>query len=183
MEKKLYDLMDWAEIEAVVYAEHDHPERILGPQKVRGGFLVQCFLPEAKTVFVKRLKDKKLFAMSEADEAGFFAAFLPGRKISEYELLATYADGTEKKVIDPYLYPAVLSEQDYSDFIQGNSKNAYEILGAHSAYVEGMSTDTKLFLEKRRMLYRAFIFQCGLPVPCVSAWLVSLIIGIIASIR
>lgn len=163
MEKKLYDLMDWAEIEAVVYAEHDHPERILGPQKVRGGFLVQCFLPEAKTVFVKRLKDKKLFAMSEADEAGFFAAFLPGRKISEYELLATYADGTEKRVIDQYLYPAVLSEQVYSDFIQGNSNKAYEILGAHSAYVEGISTDTKLSFGKSENALQGVYFSVWAP--------------------
>ena len=29
MEDKLYDLMDWAEIEAVVYSEETHPRSIL----------------------------------------------------------------------------------------------------------------------------------------------------------
>ena len=29
MDKKLYDLMDWAEIEAVVYSEEDRPHDIL----------------------------------------------------------------------------------------------------------------------------------------------------------
>ena len=28
MDKKLYNLMDWAEIETIVYSEHDHPENI-----------------------------------------------------------------------------------------------------------------------------------------------------------
>lgn len=38
MVKKLYDLMDWAEIETIVYSEHDHPENILGPHKVKAVF-------------------------------------------------------------------------------------------------------------------------------------------------
>ena len=48
MEKKLYDLMDWAEIEAVVYSEQDHPQKLLGARKIRGGVLVQTFLPDAR---------------------------------------------------------------------------------------------------------------------------------------
>lgn len=43
--KKLYDLMDWAEIETIVYSEHDHPENILGPHKVKGGVLFKRFCP------------------------------------------------------------------------------------------------------------------------------------------
>ena len=33
MEDKLYDMMDWAEIEAVVYSEENQPRNILGPTK------------------------------------------------------------------------------------------------------------------------------------------------------
>lgn len=43
MADKLYDLMDWAGIEAIVYSEEDHPRRILGPRLVKGGVLIQCF--------------------------------------------------------------------------------------------------------------------------------------------
>lgn len=32
--------MDWEAIEGIVYSEEDHPENILGPHKIRGGFLV-----------------------------------------------------------------------------------------------------------------------------------------------
>ena len=45
MDKKLYDLMDWEGIEAIVYSEEDHPGRILGAHKVKGGILVHTFLP------------------------------------------------------------------------------------------------------------------------------------------
>lgn len=67
MDKKLYDLMDWAEIETIVYSEHDHPESVLGPHKVRNGILIQAFLPNAKAVFVRNKKDGKLHQMEEAE--------------------------------------------------------------------------------------------------------------------
>ena len=47
MKQRLYDLMDWEAIEAIVYSEEDHPQRVLGPQKVKGGILVQVFVPGA----------------------------------------------------------------------------------------------------------------------------------------
>ena len=53
MEDKLYDLMDWAEIEAVVYSEEDHPREILGPRVTPEGILIQCFFPGETRVSVK----------------------------------------------------------------------------------------------------------------------------------
>lgn len=38
MKQRLYDLMDWEAIEAIVYSEEDHPQRVLGPQKVKGRY-------------------------------------------------------------------------------------------------------------------------------------------------
>ena len=40
MEEKLYDYMDWAEIEAVVYSEENHPRDILGPRVTEDGISV-----------------------------------------------------------------------------------------------------------------------------------------------
>ena len=45
MEEKLYDYMDWAEIEAVVYSEENHPRDILGPRVTEDGVLIQAFSP------------------------------------------------------------------------------------------------------------------------------------------
>ena len=53
MSKKLYNLMDWAEIEAVTYSEEDHPKAVLGPHMVKGGTLVTAYLPKAKNVTLK----------------------------------------------------------------------------------------------------------------------------------
>ena len=36
MDKKLYELMNWPRIEALVYSEEDEPQEILGPHKVKG---------------------------------------------------------------------------------------------------------------------------------------------------
>ena len=53
MDKTLYDLMDWAAIEAIVYSEEDNPHNILGPHVVDAGVLVQTFIPTAEKVTVK----------------------------------------------------------------------------------------------------------------------------------
>ena len=119
MNKKLYDLMDWAEIETIVYSEHDHPESVLGPHKVKGGYLVQAFLPGAESVFLKYGKDGKLFPMEEADEAGFFAVFLAVRKMSHYEFVVEYKNGREKIVKDPYQYTFLIAESDLKKFSKG----------------------------------------------------------------
>ena len=81
MEDKLYDLMDWAEIEAVVYSEEDHPRDILGPRVTPEGVLVQCFFPGETSVSLKTLSDNRLHPMVMEDEAGFFAVLLKGRQI------------------------------------------------------------------------------------------------------
>ena len=147
MDKKLYDLMDWAEIEAIVYSEHDHPEQILGAHKVHSNILIQAFLPDAESVLIKNDKDGKLYPMEEADEAGFFAALLPQRKVQFYELHAKYTDGGECVWKDPYLYPSFLKEEELQLFEKGENYEIYRYLGAHPACVAGYGKDAVLYLE------------------------------------
>ncbi len=59
MEEKLYHLMDWAAIEAIVYSEEDNPHGLLGPHMTDEGVLVQAFLPTAVRVSVKVEGKKK----------------------------------------------------------------------------------------------------------------------------
>ena len=75
MDEKLYDLCDWAEIEAIVYSEHDNPHSILGAHVTDDGVLINVFIPEAEKVTV--VAKKKKFPMEIADDAGFFAALIP----------------------------------------------------------------------------------------------------------
>ena len=43
MADKLYDLMDWAAIEAIVYSEENKPRRTLGPRVTKDGVLISVF--------------------------------------------------------------------------------------------------------------------------------------------
>ena len=45
MDQVLYDLMDWAGIEEIVYSEAANPERLLGAHEVEEGLLIQVFMP------------------------------------------------------------------------------------------------------------------------------------------
>ena len=77
MDNKLYKLMDWPAIEEIVYSECSHPKRILGGHRVKEGFLIQVFRPDAVQVSVSVSERKKKVQMEKVDDAGFFAALLP----------------------------------------------------------------------------------------------------------
>lgn len=143
MNKKLYDLMDWAEIETIVYSEHDHPEQVLGARKVSGGILIQAFLPGAVTVFVKSFEDGKLHRMSEADEAGFYSVLIPAKKIFSYMYEVKYEDGEEKSFYDPYLYADAYEERMFERFSDGKDYEVYKRLGAHIVEVAGFGKDAR----------------------------------------
>ena len=48
MDQVLYDLMDWAGIEEIVYSEAANPERLLGAHEVEEGLLIQVFMPQVQ---------------------------------------------------------------------------------------------------------------------------------------
>ena len=78
MEKILYDLMDWAGIEELVYSEASDPGRLLGEHVIKEGLLIQAFLPNAEKVSVKIGEEQ--FPMEMTDENGFFAVLLDDRR-------------------------------------------------------------------------------------------------------
>lgn len=53
MDKKLYDLMDWAGIEEIVYSEAADPHKLLGPHITDDGLLISAFIPTAVMVTVR----------------------------------------------------------------------------------------------------------------------------------
>ena len=100
MKDKLYKLMNWPEIEAIIYSEDDNPHRLLGPHKA-GNSVV----------------------------AGYFAALIPGKELPEketspkelpsYEYRITWPDGTVKTQGDPYRFGPVISKKDTDRFAAG----------------------------------------------------------------
>ena len=136
MEDKLYDLMDWAEIEAVQYSEEKYPRNILGPRVVPEGILVQCYFPEEEKVYLKTLSDRRCYAMTEED-SGFFAILLPGKTIPRYKfVLGDKKEGRE--IYDPYAFPCQITEKEETRFTAGICYDIYEKLGAHPMTIDGV---------------------------------------------
>ena len=53
MDEKLYELMDWAGVEAIVYSEEDQPQNLLGAHVTEDGITIQGFFPGAREVAVR----------------------------------------------------------------------------------------------------------------------------------
>ena len=132
MADKAYAYMDWPKIESVIYAEEQYPKSVMAPRKVREGMLYQCFLPGAQRVYLVEAKSGKRHVMHMEDEAGYFAAVLPGRKETAHFF---EADGVKKG--DPYAVPSMIDSALLSRFAAGVADRAYRLFGAREAEYEG----------------------------------------------
>ena len=138
MERELYEVMDWAAVEEIVYSESADPHAILGPHKTDKGILVQAFFPGRDRVLLQRGKTK--MPMELADESGFFACLIPGEKESlRYQFILPEADGSETVAEDPYRFMPELPEVELRKFKAGESTAAYTFLGAHEKKMGGVS--------------------------------------------
>lgn len=140
MEKVLYDLMDWERIEGVVYSEEDYPMDFLGPHVVKEGVLIQCFFPDAIgcELMVSDGKKNQRYAMELADEAGFFAILLQGKRIPKYSYEVSYSDGTQLQREDPYAFAPLIDAQLQKKFLGGIFYNSYDYFGAHPMERDGV---------------------------------------------
>ena len=136
MNERLYNLMDWAEIEAVTYAETDNPHSLLGAQVTDEGILIQTFVPTAAAISV--VCGKKTYPMELEDEAGFFAALIPGKRIPSYTLQVTFDSGDTACWQNPYDFEPQITEKELKRFRAGICYDIYEKLGAHPMTVKGV---------------------------------------------
>lgn len=137
MEEKLYNLMDWAGIEAIVYSEEDNPHGILGPHITEDGVLIQTFLPGAVKVSVKVGKEE--YPMVQEDEEGFYAVLIPGDVIPVYTMKAEFDSGDViDGISDPYAFEPQISENETRKFNAGICYDIYEKLGAHPMKINGV---------------------------------------------
>ena len=138
MDKILYDLMDWAGIEELVYSESSNPHGMLGAHLTEAGMLVQVFIPTARDVTVKITSTGKKYRMELADDAGFFAVLVPRKSLTDYTLLVFYDNGTLSEIHDPYSFSPQLSENDLKKFEAGIHYNIYNKMGAHPMTIKGV---------------------------------------------
>lgn len=138
MNKKLYKLMNWAEIEGIIYSESDNPHEILGAHVSGSNVVIQAFLPEAQKVRVQPETGDKSYQMECVDESGYFAAMIPGKTLFPYEYIAEYEDGSLKKVKDAYNFKPQITKEDAEKFNAGVHYTIYEKLGAHPMKLDGV---------------------------------------------
>ena len=138
LEDRVYDLMDWARIEAVVYSEEDAPHDFLGAHPVKDGILVQAFLPEAEKVWVKNTQTGKETEMFLEDEAGFFATILTGKRVPKYVYIVEKKNGEKEECPDPYSFESTIDAKDENRFINGIHYEIYKKLGAHVTEINGV---------------------------------------------
>ena len=142
MTKKLYRMMNWADIEGIVYSEDDNPHRMLAPQKKGTNLLFQFFYPGAVKAWVVIGKTK--YAMELADEEGFFAQLVPRsdfitkKDIPDYLYEVKMENGTTREVLDPYRFEPQITKKDAEKFAGGIHKDIYKLLGAHTKTIDGI---------------------------------------------
>ena len=137
MDQVLYDLMDWAGIEEIVYSEAANPERLLGAHEVEEGLLIQVFMPHAVAVAAK--VGNESYPMELQDEAGYYAVLLHGKKMSKYLLEITYDNGTTEELQDPYAFPSQFTDAELKKFDAGIYYDVYRKMGAHPMTIDGVS--------------------------------------------
>ena len=138
MDKVLYEMMDWAAIEELVYSESDNPHELLGPHMTEDGLVIQVFIPTASAVTVKLAASGKKYPMELEDEAGYFAVRIPRKNPAAYSLLVTYDNGVTEELHDPYAYASQIGEADLKKFEAGIHYDVYQMLGAHVRTVDGV---------------------------------------------
>ncbi len=131
MNNKLYKMMNWPEIEEIIYSDGDNPHRILGAHKVGNSYLIQAFFPDAESIKVYIENSKKTYDMELADEAGFYAIIVPYVDKLKYYYIIKDTQGNETKLYDPYAFEPLMDREDFIKLGSGIHYRIYEKLGAH----------------------------------------------------
>lgn len=139
MYDKLYPYMQWPEIEALAYSEHNRPHNILGQRMTEDGLLIAAYLPTAATVQVKDIKSKIEYPMEKMDDCGYFAVLIASDKTITYKYVVTYDDGTKEEIYDPYAFEHLIEADDISKFNAGINYEIYNVLGAHAKRINGVT--------------------------------------------
>jgi len=136
MYEQLYPLMQWPQIEALMYSEHDIPHQILGQHITEEGVLITAYIPTAVRMAVKNTKTDKEYPMVMMEDGGYFAVLIPGKRKIKYIFIVEYDNGFLAEVKDPYAFDVILPPDEIKKFNSGINYEAYRVLGAHLMEVD-----------------------------------------------
>ncbi len=137
MNKKLYSVMNWPEIEGIVYAEASNPFSLLGSHLIKEGNLIQIFRPDAVAVAVK--VDGKNYELEKVDEAGFFACLIPSKKKKlDYSVIIEDVKGKTISYKDAYSFDTFSKATVFKNFFAGMEYKANEIFSPKLTSIDGV---------------------------------------------
>lgn len=140
MDQKHYDMMNWEEVESVIYADCDNPFSVLGVHKKGKSKLIQIFYPGADEIEVVFICDnkKKLLKLEKVDEAGFFAEFF-SFEYSSYTYNVKINDTYINNVSDPYCFVPSFDLNELKNILKGKSSDSYRFFGSHKKEINGIT--------------------------------------------
>ena len=125
------------EADALAYARHGDPFKVLGPQETPDGRVIRAFLPGAESVDVLRRKDRvRIGALGRSETDGLFEGPVSDR--APY-LLQIKWPGAVQETEDPYSFGPQLGELDLHLFNEGRHFEMAHALGANPATVDGVT--------------------------------------------
>lgn len=122
-----------SDISKIIDACHHDPFSVLGPQRSGSQQLIRIFLPHAMDAHLGQPGP----AMNRLPGTDIFEWTSEPTEIHEhYRVYWTDKDGKPHNYLDPYSFPAQISEYDLHLFGEGKHWHIYRILGAHITKVD-----------------------------------------------
>ncbi len=136
----LLDMLQTQDIELICNARHGDPFAVLGPHEAEPGMCsIRCFLPGAAQVAVLAGDNSVIGALSRLNPDGFYEGVVRMGRDDPYRLRVLWDGGPEDVLDDPYRFPLVLGEMDVWLLGEGTHLRPFEVLGAQSATLLGVS--------------------------------------------
>ncbi|MEV4933704.1 1,4-alpha-glucan branching protein GlgB [Sphingobium sp. LSP13-1-1.1] len=126
------------QIARLLEGREDDPFATLGVHPAAKGFTACVFLPDAVRVEACRLDGKAVGMLDRFHPEGLFFGRIAIRKRQPLRYRATYADGGEHALIDPYSFGPVLGPMDDYYFAEGSHARLFDKMGAHIMTHEGV---------------------------------------------
>ncbi|WP_375196646.1 1,4-alpha-glucan branching protein GlgB [Sphingobium sp.] len=127
------------QIARLLEGREDDPFATLGVHPAEKGFTACVLLPEAVSVTAHNLDGKLVGTLPPLGVGGLFFGKVSIRKRQPLRYCATYADGGEYRLIDPYSFGPVLGPMDDYFFAEGSHARLFDKMGAHLMTHEGVA--------------------------------------------
>jgi 1,4-alpha-glucan branching enzyme len=129
------------DIRRICEGSHGDPFAVLGPHQVADGRVsVRVFMPAAQQVLVVAPASRRVLAtLARRHQDGFFERVLSAPLSTAYRLQVRWDSGQESVLDDPYRFPPGLSDSDIWLLGEGTHLRPYEVLGANSILMRGVS--------------------------------------------